>query len=65
MKPDKVAISDMQTLKAKRDELFRQFEDHPWRLALANEIKIIDDQTAKSSAKKKPYPLLSIVVLVA
>ena len=45
MKPDKVPIADVQKLKTKRDELFRDFEDHPWRLALATEIKTIDDQT--------------------
>jgi hypothetical protein len=54
MKPNKLPLSDVQTLKAKRDELFRDFEDHPWKLALATEIKIIDDQIAESSAKKRP-----------
>jgi hypothetical protein len=45
--------SDVQTLKFKRDELFRDFEDHPGRLALAIEIKNIDDQIAELSAGKK------------
>jgi len=40
MKPDKVPIPDVQTLKSKRDELFREFEDHPGKLALATEIKL-------------------------
>ena len=53
MKPDKVPIPDVQILKARRDELFRDFEDHPWRLALASEIKIIDDQIAELSERKK------------
>jgi hypothetical protein len=53
MKPDKVPISDVQTLKFKRDELFRNFEDHPGRLALAREIKTIDDQIAELNAGKK------------
>jgi len=53
MKPDKVPISNVQTLKYKRDELFRDFEDHPGRLALAREIKSIDDQIAELSAGKK------------
>ena len=43
----KMAISDVQTLKDKRDELFRDFEDHPGKLALAREIKDIDDQIAE------------------
>jgi hypothetical protein len=29
MKPDKVAIPDVQKLKFRRDELFREFEYHP------------------------------------
>ena len=53
MKPDKVPASVVQALKAKRDELFRQFEDHPWKLSLATEIKIIDDQIAEESRGKK------------
>jgi hypothetical protein len=53
MKPDKVPISDVQTLKFKRDELFKDFEEHPGRLALAREIKNIDDQIAELSAGKK------------
>ena len=53
MKPDKLTISDVRTLKAKRDELFRDFEVHPWRLALATEIKSIDDQIAELSVRKK------------
>jgi hypothetical protein len=53
MKPDKVPIADVQKLKATRDELFRQFEDHPWRLWLATEIKSIDDQIAGQSFGKK------------
>ena len=47
MRRDKVPISEVQTLKAKRDELFRNFEDHPGKLALAREIKTIDDQIAE------------------
>ena len=55
MKPDKAPIPDVQTLKAKRNELFRQFDSHPWKLSLATEIKIIDDQIAEQSlGKKKP-----------
>ena len=53
MKPDKVPIPDVQTLKAKRNELFTQFDDHPWRLWLALEIKRIDDQIAELSLGKK------------
>jgi hypothetical protein len=53
MKSAKEPISDAQTLKAKRDELFRQFEDHPWKLSLATEIKIIDDQIAEGARGKK------------
>ena len=53
MKPDKVPISDVQTLKFRRNELFRDFEDHPGRLALAREIKAIDDQIAEISVGKK------------
>jgi len=53
MKPDKIMIADVPTLKAKRDELFRDFEVHPWRLALAREIKSIDDQIADLSVRKK------------
>jgi len=49
----KVPISQVQTLKFKRDELFRDFEDHPGRLALAREIKDIDDQIAELNAGKK------------
>jgi hypothetical protein len=53
MKPAKVPISEVQTLKVKRDELFRQFEDHPWQLSLAAEIKSIDDQIAEQSGGNK------------
>ena len=53
MKPDKVPIYDMQTLKFRRNELFRDFEDHPGRLSLAREIKTIDDQIAGLTAGKK------------
>jgi hypothetical protein len=53
MKPDQEPIADVQTLKAKRDKLFRDFEDHPWRLALATEIKTIDDQIAALSGRKR------------
>jgi hypothetical protein len=53
MKPAKEPIADVQILKAKRDELFRQFEDHPWKLSLATEIKIIDDQIAEDARGKK------------
>jgi len=47
MKPGKESIVNVQALKARRDELFKQFEDHPWLLSLATEIKIIDDQIAE------------------
>jgi hypothetical protein len=53
MKLDKVPTSVVQTLKTKRDELFRQFENQPWKLSLATEIKIIDDQIAEESSEKK------------
>lgn len=53
MKPDQAEISDVQALKTKRDELFWEFEDHPWKLALATEIKTIDDQIAEESREKK------------
>ena len=53
MKPAKVPISEVQKLKARRDELFRNFEDHPWKSLLSIEIKIIDDQIAELSAGKK------------
>jgi hypothetical protein len=46
-------ISDVRTLKSKRDELFRDFEDHPGKLALAREIKKIDDQIAELTSGKK------------
>jgi len=53
MKRDKVPISDVQTLKFKRDELFREFECHPGKLALAREIKTIDDEIAELRARKR------------
>jgi hypothetical protein len=53
MKPDKVPIPDVQTLKFRRDELFRDFEEHPGKLKLAREIKDIDDQIAELTAGKK------------
>ncbi len=53
MKPAKVAISNLQTLKARRDELFRDFENHPWKSLLSIEIKLIDDQIAELSAGMK------------
>jgi hypothetical protein len=53
MTPDKVAIPNVQTLKFRRDELFREFEDHPGKLALAREIKDIDDQIAELNVGKK------------
>jgi len=57
MKPGKESIVSVQTLKAKRDELFRQFEDHPWMLSLATEIKQIDDQIAEEvRGKSVPAP---------
>jgi hypothetical protein len=34
MKPDKVAIPDVQKLKFRRDELFREFEYHPGKLGV-------------------------------
>ena len=46
-------IYDMQTLQFRRSELFRDLEDHPGRLALAKEIKIIDDKIAELNAGKK------------
>jgi|KBSMisStaDraftv2_1062788.scaffolds.fasta_scaffold694323_2 hypothetical protein len=49
MKPIKPPVSDIPTLKAKRDELFREFEEHPWKLSLATEIKLIDDRIAEES----------------
>jgi hypothetical protein len=53
MKPANVAISDVQTLRSKRDKLFKQFQDHPWKLSLAKEIKVIDDQIAEESRARK------------
>lgn len=53
MKPDKVPTSVVQTLKAKRNELFSQFENQPWKLSLATEIKTIDDQIAEESREKR------------
>jgi hypothetical protein len=53
MTPDKVAIPNVQTLKFRRDELFRDFESHPGKLALVREIKDIDDQIAEISAGRK------------
>lgn len=47
MKFDKLQISDVEILKFKRNQLFRDFEDHPGRLSLAREIKAIDDQIAE------------------
>jgi len=49
MKHANVAIADVQTLKAKRAELFKQFEAEPGKLSLAKEIRIIDDQIAEES----------------
>ena len=37
----------------RRDELFREFEYHPMILALAKEIRIIDDQIAELNVGKK------------
>lgn len=47
MKFDKLPISDVEILKFRRNELFRDFEDHPGRLSLAREIKTIDDRIAE------------------
>jgi hypothetical protein len=52
MNPDKVPTSNVQILNAERDELFRQFENHPGKLSLATEIKIIDDQIAEEIAEE-------------
>ena len=61
MKLDKIPISDVQKLKIKRAELFRDFEDHPGRLALATEIKDIDDQIAElMRARKRHGPILRV-----
>jgi len=49
MKHANVAIADVQTLKAKRAELFKQFEADPGKLSLAKEIRNIDDQIAEES----------------
>jgi hypothetical protein len=49
LKPAKAPTTEVQTLKFKRDELYRHFEDHPWQLSLAAEIKSIDDQIAEQS----------------
>ena len=53
MKRDKIPVSDVQKLKFKREKLFRDFEDHTGRLALATEIKDIDDQIAELNAGKE------------
>ena len=53
MKHEKPPISEVQTLKFKRDELFRNFEVHPGKLGLAREIKDIDDQIAELNAGEK------------
>jgi len=53
MKPTKIPASEVQTLKVKRDELFRQFEDRPWQLSLAAEIKSVDDRIAELSGGSK------------
>lgn len=53
MKFDKLPLSDIEMLKFRRNELFRDFEDHPGRLSLAREIKDIDDQIAELIAGKK------------
>lgn len=53
MKLDKLPASPVQTLKAKRDELFSQFENQPWKLSLATEIKTIDDQIAEETREKR------------
>jgi hypothetical protein len=59
MKFDKLPLSDVEILKFRRNELFRDFEDHPGRLSLAREIKDIDDQIAELTAgKKKTGPSL-------
>ena len=49
-KPDRIA--EVQTVKSRRDELFRDFENHPRKLALAREIKDFDDQIADLSTGK-------------
>ena len=48
-----ISISEVQTLKFKRDELFRNFEVYPGKLGLAREIKDIDDQIAELNAGEK------------
>jgi hypothetical protein len=53
MKRDKMPVSDVQKLKFKREQLFKDFEDHTGRLALATEIKDIDDQIAELNAGKE------------
>jgi len=59
MKFDKLPLSDVEILKFRRNELFRDFEDHPGRLSLAREIKDIDDKIAELTAgKKKTGPSL-------
>jgi hypothetical protein len=37
----------LQLLRAEREPLFQQFADNPSQIALAIEIKIIDDQIAE------------------
>ena len=51
--PRYACAESLQTLKFKRDELFRNFEVHPGKLRLAREIKDIDDQIAELNAGKK------------
>jgi len=53
MKHANVAIADVQTLKAKRADLFKQFEAEPGKLWLAKEIRIIDDQIAEESQARE------------
>ena len=46
-----VQEATLEELTSRRKPLSKQFEDHPQRLHLAIEIKIIDDQVAECTAQ--------------
>jgi len=43
--------TELAELRAKRELLFKQLQDHPQRLHLAIEVKILDDEIAESHRK--------------
>jgi hypothetical protein len=43
--------TELAELRAKRELLFKQLQEHPQRLHLAIDIKLLDDQIAESHQK--------------